>query len=154
MLIKSLWQCLGYLSISNSSLLSAICLSAIINFTTTSYVNNSVIFQCRKVPKVTNERYYNLVLIFGVVWGNGVKGYFCTVFLHHNFTMYFGTVFLHHISAPYFCTVFFTIFFTPYFCTIYLHHIFALYFYTKILFFGGGGGQFIIIIIIIIFPIF
>ena len=44
------------------------------NFTSTSNINSSAIFQCRMVPKVANERYCNVVLIFGVVWGTGVKG--------------------------------------------------------------------------------
>ena len=41
-------------------------------FTVTLNVNNSVIFQLRTLPKVANERYCNVFLIFGVVWGKGV----------------------------------------------------------------------------------
>ena len=42
--------------------------------TLTLNVNNSVTFQLRMFPKVANERYCNIFLIFGVVWGKGVKG--------------------------------------------------------------------------------
>merc|ERR1712002_623841 len=44
------------------------------NFTTTSNVNNSVIFHCRTVPRVANERYCYIFFIFWVIWGEGVKG--------------------------------------------------------------------------------
>ena len=36
--------------------------------------HNSVICHQKMLPKVANEKYCNLVLSFGVVWGNGVKG--------------------------------------------------------------------------------
>ena len=47
-------------------------------------MNNTVIFQLRMLPKVANERYCNIFLIFGVVWAKGVatqgvhKKSFCT----------------------------------------------------------------------------
>ena len=44
------------------------------NFTTTSSVNNSAIFQHRTVPGVANERYCYILFIFRVIWGEGVKG--------------------------------------------------------------------------------
>jgi hypothetical protein len=47
------------------------CYIEIQNFTATLNVNNSVIFQLRTLPKVANERYYNIFLIFAVVWGKG-----------------------------------------------------------------------------------
>ena len=43
-------------------------------FTTTSNVNNSVIFHRRTVPRVANERYCYIFFIFGEGWGKGVKG--------------------------------------------------------------------------------
>merc|ERR1712090_117396 len=36
--------------------------------------NNLAISHHKIVCKVANERYCNIFLIFGVVWGNGVKG--------------------------------------------------------------------------------
>merc|ERR1712082_312933 len=42
--------------------------------TATSNVNNSVIFHCRMVPRVANERYCYIFFIFGEGWGKGVKG--------------------------------------------------------------------------------
>merc|ERR1712105_19063 len=49
--------------------------SASVTFlTATSNVNNSVIFNCRTVPREANERYCYIFFIFGVRWGKGVRG--------------------------------------------------------------------------------
>ena len=39
-----------------------------------SNINNSGIFYQKMLPKMANKRFYNIFFIFGVIWGNGVKG--------------------------------------------------------------------------------
>merc|ERR1711895_388533 len=58
----------------DSSFVSSFVSPSVTFFTTTSNMNNSVIFHHRTVPRVANERYCYIFFIFRVFWGEGVKG--------------------------------------------------------------------------------